>query len=163
MNTDLDLTSSVEINFKSDYVPLNRLASNDQASRIRANTRNPEAEAAEKARADRATRADASDRERQSALDKAAHPHGRPAETGRGPARRDPRQAGRDPRQAGRPRCRRHTRARRRQAGRVSVPRTQEVGPAERSGPDSFRGINEIGVTHKEEVTSHAPNLGYPG
>jgi hypothetical protein len=45
MNTDLDLNSSVEINFRSDYLPLNRMASADQASRIRANTLNPEAEA----------------------------------------------------------------------------------------------------------------------
>jgi hypothetical protein len=55
MNTDLDLNSSVEINFRSDYLPLNRLATSDQASRIRANTLNPEAEAiaAEKDRAAR--------------------------------------------------------------------------------------------------------------
>ena len=46
MNTDLDLNSSVEINFKSDYLPLNRLASPGQAEAIRANTRNPAAEAA---------------------------------------------------------------------------------------------------------------------
>jgi hypothetical protein len=53
MNTDLDLNSSVEINFRSDYLPLNRLTTSDQASRIRANTLNPEAEAiaAEKDRA----------------------------------------------------------------------------------------------------------------
>jgi len=53
MNTDLDLNSSVEINFRSDYLPLNRMASTDQANRIRANTLNPEAEylAAEKDRA----------------------------------------------------------------------------------------------------------------
>lgn len=53
MNTDLDLNSSVEINFRSDYLPLNRMTSSDQASRIRANTLNPEAEeiAAEKDRA----------------------------------------------------------------------------------------------------------------
>jgi hypothetical protein len=53
MNTDLELNSSVEINFRSDYLPLNRLATSDQASRIRANTLNPEAEAiaAEKDRA----------------------------------------------------------------------------------------------------------------
>jgi len=55
MNTDLDLNSSVEINFRSDFLPLNRMASSDQASRIRANTLNPEAEAiaAEKDRAAR--------------------------------------------------------------------------------------------------------------
>jgi hypothetical protein len=44
MNTDLDLNSSVEVIFKSDYLPLNRLATNDQVSRIRENSRNPEAE-----------------------------------------------------------------------------------------------------------------------
>jgi hypothetical protein len=53
LNTDLDLNSSVEINFRSDYLPLNRMTSTDQANRIRANTLNPEAEyiAAEKDRA----------------------------------------------------------------------------------------------------------------
>jgi len=53
LNTDLDLNSSVEINFRSDYLPLNRMASSDQANRIRANTLNPEVEylAAEKDRA----------------------------------------------------------------------------------------------------------------
>ena len=45
MNTDLDLSSSVEINFRSDYLPLNRMASGEQAARIQANTLNPEAEA----------------------------------------------------------------------------------------------------------------------
>jgi hypothetical protein len=55
LNTDLDLSSSVEINFRSDYLPLNRMATAEQASRIRANTINPEAEylAAEKERAAR--------------------------------------------------------------------------------------------------------------
>jgi hypothetical protein len=46
MNTDLDLSSSVEINFKSDYLPLNRMASGAATDRIRANSLNPEAEAA---------------------------------------------------------------------------------------------------------------------
>ncbi|WP_035051736.1 hypothetical protein [Andreprevotia chitinilytica] len=46
MNTDLDLSSSVEINFRSDYLPLNRMAAQAQADRIRANTINPDAEAA---------------------------------------------------------------------------------------------------------------------
>jgi hypothetical protein len=55
MNTDLDLNSSVEINFKSDYLPLNRMTSPGQAERIRGNTLNPEAEAAAAAAA-RSTR-----------------------------------------------------------------------------------------------------------
>jgi hypothetical protein len=52
MNTDLELTSGVEINFKSDYLPLNRVASPGQTERIRANTLNPgeEARVAETAR-----------------------------------------------------------------------------------------------------------------
>ena len=77
MNTDLELNSSVEINFKSDYVPLNRMASNDQAARIRENSRNPEAEsakAAEDARRERAKLAAAGDEKRLAALDKIITP-----------------------------------------------------------------------------------------
>ena len=63
MNTDLDLNSSVELNFKSDYVPLNRVAAPGQAEAIRANSRNPEAEEKlavdeRKARGDRNARLD---------------------------------------------------------------------------------------------------------
>ncbi len=77
MNTDLDLNSSVEINFKSDYLPLNRMASSDQASRIRANTLNPEAEAiaAEK---DRAARNADLDKTRWQSLDKTLQPQSLP-------------------------------------------------------------------------------------
>ncbi len=73
MNTDLDLNSSVEINFRSDYLPLNRMASSDQASRIRANTLNPETEAiaAEK---DRAARNADLDKTRWQSLDKTLQP-----------------------------------------------------------------------------------------
>lgn len=46
LNTDLDLSSSVEINFRSDYLPLNRMAAQGSADRIRANSLNPQAEAA---------------------------------------------------------------------------------------------------------------------
>jgi hypothetical protein len=77
MNTDLDLNSSVEINFKSDYLPLNRLASSDQVSRIRQNTRNPEAEAekaAQDARAARAAQAGKSDEQRRASLDRSLTP-----------------------------------------------------------------------------------------
>ncbi|MDX1417862.1 MAG: hypothetical protein R3293_26910, partial [Candidatus Promineifilaceae bacterium] len=45
MNVDLDLNSSVEIIFRTDQVPLNRLANADQTSRILATTRNPKDEA----------------------------------------------------------------------------------------------------------------------
>jgi hypothetical protein len=44
-NTDLNLDSSVELHFKSDYVPLNHLAGPSDAARIRANSINPEADA----------------------------------------------------------------------------------------------------------------------
>ncbi len=63
MNTDLELTSAVEINFKSDYLPLNRLASNSQAQKIRANTLNPEEEA-RKAETDRRKLQSAAESER---------------------------------------------------------------------------------------------------
>ncbi len=44
MNTSLDLNSSVEINFKTDYLPLNRMTTPSTAARIEANTLNPDAE-----------------------------------------------------------------------------------------------------------------------
>ncbi|MGH8575377.1 MAG: hypothetical protein ACREXJ_00325 [Gammaproteobacteria bacterium] len=44
MNTDLDLNSSVELLFKTDYLPLERLAGQGQVDRIRVNTLNPNEE-----------------------------------------------------------------------------------------------------------------------
>ncbi|MFM0631232.1 hypothetical protein [Paraburkholderia xenovorans] len=44
MNTDLDLNSSVELLFKTDYVALDRLAGGPAQERIRVNALNPEAE-----------------------------------------------------------------------------------------------------------------------
>lgn len=41
MNTELDLNSSVEVVFKSDYLPLNRMASASQVAAIRQNSLNP--------------------------------------------------------------------------------------------------------------------------
>lgn len=55
MNTDLDLNSSVELVFKTDYVALDRLAGGPAQERIRVNTLNPEAEA-KLAKEDRAAR-----------------------------------------------------------------------------------------------------------
>jgi hypothetical protein len=43
INTDLDLASSVEINFRTDYLPLNQMAAQAQADRIRQATLNPSA------------------------------------------------------------------------------------------------------------------------
>lgn len=44
MNTDLDLNSSVELNFHTDYLPLNQMAAQAQADRIRSSTLNPAAD-----------------------------------------------------------------------------------------------------------------------
>jgi hypothetical protein len=44
MNTDLDLNSSVELIFKTDYLPLDRMAGKGQVDRIKVNTINPDAE-----------------------------------------------------------------------------------------------------------------------
>jgi hypothetical protein len=44
MNTDLDLNSSVELIFRTDYFPLERLAGGSDINRIRVNALNPEAE-----------------------------------------------------------------------------------------------------------------------
>ena len=76
MNTDLDLDSSVEVVFKSDYLPLNRLASNDQVARIQANTRNPEAEAAAAAteRTQRSAAAATSDTARRASVERRLTP-----------------------------------------------------------------------------------------
>ena len=46
INASVDLDSGVELVFKTDYVPLNRLAGGNDVERIRANTLNPAAEAA---------------------------------------------------------------------------------------------------------------------
>jgi hypothetical protein len=45
MNTDLDLNSSVELIFRTDYVPLERLAGGGDVNRIRVNSLNPDTEA----------------------------------------------------------------------------------------------------------------------
>ncbi|MGH8076103.1 MAG: hypothetical protein ACREPE_02095, partial [Lysobacter sp.] len=41
LNTDLELNSSVELNFRSDYLPLNQMAAASQAERIRSASINP--------------------------------------------------------------------------------------------------------------------------
>ncbi len=47
INTDLELNSSVELNFHTDYLPLNQMAAQAQADRIRNSTLNPAAEIAD--------------------------------------------------------------------------------------------------------------------
>ncbi len=44
INTDLELNSSVELNFRTDYLPLNRMTAPSQADRIRGASLNPAAE-----------------------------------------------------------------------------------------------------------------------
>lgn len=56
MNTDLDLNSSVELNFRSDYLPLNQMANQAQAERIRNSTLNPAATVVDDPAAARAAR-----------------------------------------------------------------------------------------------------------
>jgi hypothetical protein len=76
MNTDLDLNSSVELIFKTDYLPLDRLAGRDQVDRIKVNTLNPEAEekAATETRSAREKRIAESEAGRRASLDKAIAP-----------------------------------------------------------------------------------------
>lgn len=76
MNTDLDLNSSVELVFKTDYLPLDRLAGREQVDRIKVNTLNPEAEekAAAAARQAREKRIAESDAKRRESLDKSISP-----------------------------------------------------------------------------------------
>jgi hypothetical protein len=78
LNTDLDLNSSVEINFKSDYVPLNKLASPGQADAIRANSRNPAAETSDAEREKRIAGARGAESKRGESIDKLLMPTAHP-------------------------------------------------------------------------------------
>src|SRR5262249_17272946 len=73
LNTDLALNPSVELVFKPDYLPLDRLAGRAQVDRIKVHTLNPEAEekAAAEARKARAARISESETTRRQALDDA--------------------------------------------------------------------------------------------
>ena len=71
MNTELDLNSSVELVFKTDYLPLERMAGQGQIDRIKVNTLNPDAEAKLRPRrAVRAKRYAESEKERRASVDK---------------------------------------------------------------------------------------------
>ena len=71
LDASVDVNSSVELVFRTDYLPLDRMARPDQANRIRVNTINPEAETRASAAAQQArTAADAqAEATRRSALD----------------------------------------------------------------------------------------------
>jgi hypothetical protein len=76
MNTDLDLNSSVELYFKTDYLPLELLAGKGQVDRIKVNTLNPDADAAA-ARQERTARGNAEradEAQRRSSLDLTPRP-----------------------------------------------------------------------------------------
>jgi hypothetical protein len=99
MNTELDLNSSVEINFKSDYVPLDRLAAPGQRESIRSNSRNPDAEAsaADATREKRTTAARDAEAKRRDSLDKELQPSSRApleAETPPAPYSTEPKAGG---------------------------------------------------------------------
>jgi hypothetical protein len=75
-HADLNLSSGVELVFRTDYVPLTRLAGGGDIERIRVNTLNPEAEAKQLS-ADRAAQRSAEQADmasRSAKLDTALHP-----------------------------------------------------------------------------------------
>jgi hypothetical protein len=76
INTSVDLDSGVELIFRTDYVPLDRLATGADAARIRVNTINPQAEADRIAseRQTRTTVRTAERKERAQRLDAALRP-----------------------------------------------------------------------------------------
>jgi hypothetical protein len=76
MNTDLDLNSSVELVFKTDYLPLERMAGQGQIDRIKVNTLNPDAEtkALTEARTERQKRYAESEKSRREPVDKSIAP-----------------------------------------------------------------------------------------
>lgn len=81
MNTDLDLNSSVELNFRSDYLPLNQMAAKAQADRVRNATLNPTADFPDPTAA-RTARLQAqlqSEKDRRSGINDAIAGAGRPA------------------------------------------------------------------------------------
>ena len=89
MNTDLDLSSNVELIFKTDYVQLDRLAGGPTQERIRVNAMNPEAEArlANEARTARRTTQGAAETARGGQLnDRIARPSGPPGSATNVPA-----------------------------------------------------------------------------
>jgi hypothetical protein len=74
MNTSADLNSSVELNFHTDAIPLNRLAAQAQADRVRNASLNPDHEAeiaAGRAATDRLTGARTAEESRRSGVDAA--------------------------------------------------------------------------------------------
>ena len=79
INTDVDLNSSVEINFRTDYLPLNKMAAQAQADRVRNATLNPAADTGDTARQQRMDANLRSETARRTGLDSAIDTASRPA------------------------------------------------------------------------------------
>lgn len=88
MNTDLDLNSSVELVFRTDYLPLDRMAGKGQVDRIKVNTLNPDAEEklASQERQARLQGARSADAARDRGIDEALKPTPPPASPSTKPA-----------------------------------------------------------------------------
>ncbi|MED5617762.1 hypothetical protein [Ideonella sp. BN130291] len=89
INTDLDLNSSVEINFRTDYLPLNQMAAQAQADRIRNATLNPAAtvDSGDAARQARLVSQQGAERARRTSMDSAIDTASRPLAPATPPAR----------------------------------------------------------------------------
>jgi hypothetical protein len=81
INADVDLSSSVELVFRTDYVPLERLAGTGDVNRIRVNTLNPaeETRLANTARQQREQRRETARQARRSDLNQRLAPRDQPA------------------------------------------------------------------------------------
>ena len=80
ISADVGLNSGVELNFRTDYLPLDRMAPQDRVNLIRANTLNPQAEAkaADQQRQARRRAWAESDKARRSELNKSLSPPKQP-------------------------------------------------------------------------------------
>ncbi len=88
INTDLELNSSVELNFRTDYLPLNQMAAQAQADRIRSSTLNPSAEIPDPsaARNARLQMQQQSEQQRRAGIDKAVAEGSKPLAPSAAPA-----------------------------------------------------------------------------
>jgi hypothetical protein len=87
INTDLELNSSVELNFHTDYLPLNQMAAQAQADRIRNASLNPAAEPPDPsaARSARQSAQHQAEQQRRGALDSTISAHRNAAPAARPP------------------------------------------------------------------------------
>jgi len=92
LRAEVDVNSSVELNFKTDYLPLDRLSGSDRVAMIKANSLNPQEEAriAAQARTDRARLSNEGDAARRANLNAALNPPATTAPTSPTPTSRTP-------------------------------------------------------------------------